>query len=93
MTEPKLKWGERTRLARLSGYTQQMISYMTSKGKGDNYSRDRRRPYWHSPKLKRLCKVTGTTKDLWLDGSPEEIIAGIIVATTGTALQRDKRRE
>ena len=68
MTE-KLPYGEISRLAHHSGYSQQMIGRILS-----GY----RRPYWRSDKFQKLLDFTGTESDLWRIGTPQQIIAGII---------------
>lgn len=76
MTKTKLPWGMKTKLARLSGYGPQMISKLTSEG--EEPGEPQRRPYNLRPEFIKLWKGTGTTKELWLFGTPEEIRKGII---------------
>ncbi|HDZ27502.1 MAG TPA: hypothetical protein ENH65_13445 [Candidatus Aminicenantes bacterium] len=76
MTE-KLPHGEISRLAHHSGYSQQFISKCVSE---KVQVKDRRKPYWNSPKFKKLLAFSGTKENLWRYGTPEEITAGIIAA-------------
>ena len=67
--EMELERGERSRLARESGYSQQMLSYILL---------GKRRPHWRSDKLKNLVENTGVPKTIWLDGDPNQIVWAII---------------
>jgi len=43
-----------------------------SKGALSNIVRGRKRPSWKT--AKRLARATGSTPEVWLDGSPEEMM-------------------
>jgi len=55
-----------TKIAEESGVTQGFLS---------NVLAGRRRP--HYKKAKIIARVTGTTVDLWMEGSPEQMQAAI----------------
>ncbi|HEA66353.1 MAG TPA: hypothetical protein ENI07_05970, partial [Desulfobacterales bacterium] len=65
MTE-KLPHGEISRLAYHSGYSQQFISKCVSE---KVQVKDRRKPYWNSPKFKKLLAFSGTKENLWRYGT------------------------
>ena len=73
----KLPYGEISRMARHSGYSQQFISKCVSK---NVQAKERRKPWWASPKFHKLLAFTGTKENLWRFGTPAEITAGIIAA-------------
>ena len=56
--------GDQARIARESGYSQQMISCLCT---------GERRPHWRSARFKKLCAVTGTDPEIWQEGTPAEI--------------------
>ncbi len=63
----KLERGEQSRLARDANYSQQMMSGILDGS---------RRTLWAG--AKRCGKVSNTDTDLWMEGTPKQIMEGII---------------
>ena len=57
-----MKWGIQKRISELTGLSESYVSRLIN---------GKQRPSW--PVAKNLAKITKTTPELWLEGTPEDI--------------------